>query len=379
MSRKTVYIIILILSTFSQPFASAEGWQVLFNGENLDGWKTIGDQDWQVRDGAIAVKSTGKEMGWLISEKSYSDFILRLRFKWTGGNSGIQVRSRFQDTKMIGYQANLDPSRPLATGSLIDENKRGMLQASEVPADRLFKKGEWNEYEISAIGDRITIYVNGIKTTGLNDPDGDKNGVIALQMAPAQNGGLEWTDIRLLEIPDKHGWISLFNGKDLTGWKTIGDSTWTVEDGAIHGKSKDGGYGWLISDKDYSDFHFSTRFRMTNGNSGVQFRSWRVENMVHGFQADLASGSDWINGHLYDQSEKGILVKPKQDFSKIIDWKGWNTYEITAIGPKVELFVNGVKSIEHTDSSRLKGIFAFQIHAGIKMETFWKEIRIIPF
>jgi len=160
----------------------------------------------------------------------------------------------------------------------------------------------------------------------------------------------------------------------------VGDGTWKVEDGIIHGKSraKDGDYAWLVSPKEYTDFHFSTRFKMPSGNSGIQFRSWPVEKMIHGFQADMASGSDWISGHLYDQSEKGILVKPKMDTSELIDYEGWNTYEITAIGPKVELFLNGIKTVEHSDPTRLKGIFAFQLHSGMMMETFWDDIRIIP-
>ncbi len=378
MKGKHLFILVLGSLVLQPMSAKAAGWEFLFNGENLDGWKVIGDPAWSVDDGILVVKGTGKEIGWLVTEKEYADFILRLRFKWQGGNSGIQVRSHIDDGKMIGYQANLDWAREFATGSLLDENGRGMLQACNISANELWKKDQWNDYEISCIGDHTVIYVNGEKVVDLNDAEGAKTGIIALQMAPGENAGLEWTDIRLLPIPDQKDWTPLFNGKDLSGWHELGDSTWTVQDDYILGKSKGGGYGWLVSDNEYKDFHFSTRFKMAKGNSGIQFRSWPVENMIHGFQADLASGSDWINGHLYDQSEKGVLVKPKQDFSKLIDWNGWNTYEITAIGPKVELFINGVKSIEHNDPERnKKGIFAFQIHAGPAMETCWKEMRII--
>ncbi len=358
----------------------AEGWEYLFNDKNLDGWKLLGDQDWQVQDGKVVVKACGEEMGWLVTEKEYSDFVLRLRFKWHGGNSGIQIRSQLEGNKMIGYQANLDWGRKFATGSLLEENGRGMLQDNKIAASKLRKEDQWDTYEISAIGDHIMIHVNGKKVVDLHDPQGDRKGIIALQMAPGENAGLEWDDIRILEIDNKKDWTYLFKGHDLSGWHELGDAEWKVKNGYIQGKSKGGSYGWLVSDKEYKDFYFSTRFMMTEGNSGIQFRSWPVENMIHGFQADLAYGSDWINGHLYDQSERGVLVKPDQDFSKIIDWENWNTYEITAIGPKVELFINGVKSIEYNDPSRNKaGIFAFQIHSGMEMETCWKNIRIISF
>ncbi|MFB3785492.1 MAG: DUF1080 domain-containing protein [bacterium] len=374
--------IALVLVTLT-PGAMADGWKSLFNGQNLDGWKTAGDQEWKAADGVMHVKATGKEMGWLIADGTYSDFVVQARFQWKGGNSGLQIRSRLEGDKMIGYQCNLDPSRPTATGSLLEENARGLIMETKVKADAVFKKGQWNTYEISAIGDHIQIYVNGIQTVDAKDPKGEKTGLIALQMAPGEGGAMQWSDIRILEIPNHQDWVSLFNGQDLTHWKPVGDAAWAVEEGVIHGKSKGGKYGWLISDQEYSDFHFSTRFKMATGNSGIQFRSWLVESeemgMVHGFQADLASGSDWINGHLYDQSEKGVTAKPSFDASQIIDWEGWNTYEITAIGPKVELFINGKKTVEHSDPTRLKGIFAFQIHAGIQMDTYWDDIRIIPF
>ena len=426
---KLTMIPILVVAFLFAGAAQAEIWKPLFNGEDLDGWHVIGNQTWTVENGSIVGRQTVAEPGWLVTEKTYSDFVLRFRFKWHGGDSGIQFRTRVSGDQMIGYQANLDFERDYATGSLLraspaeaqgssTKKKTGLgstvgtglrsaltgkkleqvatdvaievltqktnvevLKESALSAEKLLKKDQWNTYEISAIGDHIQIHVNGEKTTDTRDRNGPTSGIIALQMVPGvtMKGHIEWTDIRILEIGNKADWKSLFNGRSLSGWKEIGDSTWKVDDGAIVGKSKGGGYGWLISRDEYADFHASIRFRMKRGNSGIQFRSWRVDDMVHGFQADLASDSDWISGHLYDQGEVGVLVKPDQDFSKIIDYDGWNTYEITAIGPDVELFVNGVKSIQHSDPERLKGIFAFQIHSGQEMETGWKDIRILEF
>lgn len=381
MKKFGLIVSIVAVISFVPGLAMAEKWSVLFNGENLDGWKVLGSPVWTAEGGVLSVNGTGEEMGWLVADKKYGDFVFRARFKWSGGNSGIQIRSWLEEDKMIGYQCNLDPGRPTATGSLIEENKRGMLKASEIKAEAWFNKDDWNEYEISAIGDHIMIVVNGLVMVDLHDPDGAKEGLLALQMQPGEGAAMQWTDLRILEINDAKDWVSLFDGKTLTNWTPFGDAIWTVKDGALVGCSDQGNYGWLLSDKEYSDFHLSLRFKFAQGNSGIQFRSWAVESekMVHGFQADLASGSDWISGHLYDQSEKGILVKPPFDSSKIIDWDGWNTYEITAIGPDVELFINGIKTIEHSDPTRLKGILAFQIHAGPYMETFWKDIRIIEY
>ncbi|MFH1743177.1 MAG: DUF1080 domain-containing protein [bacterium] len=366
----------------SPAFGAEAGWEYLFNGQNLDGWKTVGVQDWSVEDGNIVAKARSEENGWLVTQREFGDFILRFRFKWSGGDSGTQFRSHFEGDEMAGYQANLDAGRQFATGSLLELMGRKLVRESEYPAECLVTRDKWTEYEISAIGNHIQIRVNGLKTLDMVDKKGPKRGFIALQMCSPDEARIEWTDVRVLEIPSGANWQSLFNGDDLTGWRPLGDAKWSVIDGAIVGKSesKDVGYGWLVSENEYADFYFSTRFYMPKGNSGIQFRSWQVENMINGFQADLASDSDWISGHLYDQGERGVFVKTEKDFTNLINWDGWNTYEITAIGPKVQLFINGIQSIECVDPTRTKkGVFAFQMHAGIAMQTTWKDIRLISF
>jgi len=52
----------------------------------------------------------------------------------------------------------------------------------------------------------------------------------------------------------QEGWVSLFNGKDLTGWVKVGGEQWTVEDGTIHGVGVTKGYGYLMTEKHYKDF-----------------------------------------------------------------------------------------------------------------------------
>ncbi|HTZ59028.1 MAG TPA: DUF1080 domain-containing protein, partial [Acidobacteriaceae bacterium] len=69
-------------------------------------------------------------------------------------------------------------------------------------------------------------------------------------------------------------WIQLFNGTDLSGWTKVGNESWTVEDGLIHGKGLTKDYGYLETDNDYKDFQLSLRFKCVgDGNSGVFFHS----------------------------------------------------------------------------------------------------------
>ena len=64
-------------------------------------------------------------------------------------------------------------------------------------------------------------------------------------------------------------WIRLFNGSDLSGWTRIGNESWTVENGLIHGKGLTQDYGYLQTAKDYQDFQLSLRFKCVgDGNSG---------------------------------------------------------------------------------------------------------------
>jgi len=83
-----------------------------------------------------------------------------------------------------------------------------------------------------------------------------------LLLAQAPRGGRE-------PLPNEQ-WVSLFNGKDLTGWVQVGKEKWTVEDGAIHGQGVTKEYGYLMTEKDYKDFWMSLRFKCeADGNSGV--------------------------------------------------------------------------------------------------------------
>nr|HPO07579.1 DUF1080 domain-containing protein [bacterium] len=93
-----------ILFSLAIPAMGEEpGWRYLFNGKDLQGWKEIGNQDWSVQDGSIVAKAKEEDSGWLITEQEFTDFVLRFRFRWDGGDSGIQFRSRLEDGKMAGY------------------------------------------------------------------------------------------------------------------------------------------------------------------------------------------------------------------------------------------------------------------------------------
>ena len=125
--------------------AAVADWVSLFNGQDLSGWKAHGDGKFEVKDGAIVCQGTKQEHGWLISNKEYANFILKLRFKWVSGNTGIQFRSSFDGKTMVGYQADLDLSNAVTTGTLHEQGGRRMLQKTFVDGRTICDPAGWNE------------------------------------------------------------------------------------------------------------------------------------------------------------------------------------------------------------------------------------------
>lgn len=94
---------------------------------------------------------------------------------------------------------------------------------------------------------------------------------------------------------------SLFNGKDLTGWKIYGTEKWYVEDDQLICESgPDKEYGYLATEKFYRDFDLTLEFRQeANGNSGVFFRSTIEDTKISGWQCEVApQGND--TGGIYE-------------------------------------------------------------------------------
>ena len=186
--------------------------------------------------------------------------------------------------------------------------------------------------------------------------------------------------------PKADGFEPIFNGKDLTGWEG-NKELWFAENGEIVGKSSGIKKNeFLATTARYSNFILKFKFRIVNtsgqANSGMQFRSERVANSteVAGYQADV--GQDYW-GCLYDESRrKKVLVKPdKETMEKAVKRDDWNEYVITADGDHITLELNGIKTVDYTETEAADkvartGILALQIHAGGPMEVHAKDIVI---
>jgi len=182
--------------------------------------------------------------------------------------------------------------------------------------------------------------------------------------------------------------VPLFDGNTFEGWEGNKDTVWRIEDGALTAGSlqkKQEKNDFLATVKEYGDFDLSLKWRLegTEGfvNGGVQIRSRRIPNHheVIGYQADLGAGYD---GALYDESRrKKMLAQPSGEIlTKAQKPLGeWNDYRIRAEGPRIRIWLNGILTVDYTETDptiEQKGIIAVQIHGNATSVVRYKDIRI---
>lgn len=204
LSAVTLAIFACGLTTPLRLAAEEPGFAPLFNGKDLTGWE--GDTKlWKVQDGAIVGDSPGiPHNQFLATRETYGDFELRLQFRLRDGqgNTGVQFRSRRvpESTEVSGYQADIGEKY---WGCLYDESRRNkiLVQASESLAAKL-RKDDWNDYSIRAVGDHITLTLNGVTTVDYREPDADiaRSGIIALQVHSGPPLKIEFRNIRIRKL-----------------------------------------------------------------------------------------------------------------------------------------------------------------------------------
>ena len=182
-------------------------------------------------------------------------------------------------------------------------------------------------------------------------------------------------------------WETLFNGKDLTGWKQVcGEASFRVEDGCIVTEAYVGKTNsFLAAEKEYGDFILEFDFKLDDGfNSGVQFRGHLNDRgVVYGYQYEHCGNPErlWTGG-IYDESRRGWLYKMTWNPKGRAAYKAndWNRGRIEAVGNHLRTFVNGVLCADVIDDADASGMIALQSHRqnadklgyGVK----WRNIRI---
>ena len=173
--------------------------------------------------------------------------------------------------------------------------------------------------------------------------------------------------------------VSLFNGKDLSGWKIYGTERWYVQNGELVCESgPDKQYGYLGTTENYKDFDLSLEFKQEdNGNSGVFFRSSIEGTKITGWQAEVAPPGQHSGG-IYESYGRGWLIKPAEGKDASLKMNAWNTMRVRAKGDEVTTWLNGVQMIAIKDAKigAANGQIALQIHDGGGIRVRWRNLRV---
>lgn len=190
---------------------------------------------------------------------------------------------------------------------------------------------------------------------------------------------------------EEEGWVSLFDGKTLKGWKRVnGTASYVAVNGAIVGTTRaESPNSFLATEKTYSDFILEMEVRQDGGpaNSGIQIRSATDpkynEGRVFGPQIDIDSPErDW-SGTIYDEQRRGWLYPGtlNPNGRGLYKMGEWNQFRIEAIGPNVRTWLNGTPIAHVIDPVAKEGFIALQIHSidspdHAGRRTSWRNIRI---
>jgi hypothetical protein len=373
------------------PASADTGFVSIFNGRDLTGWELIGKAGpgYVVEDGVLVAPADGG--GNLYTDRDYADFVLRFEFRVDkAGNNGVGIRAPLGgDAAYDGMEvqvlddydpmyAKLQPGQYCGSIYRVVAAKRG----STKPA------GQWNTEEISAIGRRVKVRING-KTIVDADLNKIHDRSILLEhpgmLRPAGRIGflghgpsrVEFRNIRIRDLGKPEvdnvpppGFRALFNGHNLDGWKAlVGDPPsrakmapdalaaaqakadiemrkhWSARDGVI---AYDGKNQSLCTAKDFADFEMLVDWKIPpGGDSGIYLRG---SPQIQIWDRPEGSGALYNNERNPRTPLKAADLPPGE----------WNRFRILMVGDKVTVFLNNTLVVR-----------------GVTMENYWERSKPI--
>jgi hypothetical protein len=186
----------------------------LMDGRSFRGWVGETNKIWRIEDGAFVGGNLKEKIArneFLRTERSYTNFVLRVKFKLLGTpaggfvNGGVQVRSqpaKNPPNEMVGYQCDIGDGW---WGALYDESRRNKVLVKPDPkaVEKALKKDDWNDYVIRCEGKRIRTAINGVDMIDYTEPDDSlpQHGLLGLQVHGGGPTEVYYKDITLEELP----------------------------------------------------------------------------------------------------------------------------------------------------------------------------------
>ena len=350
------------------------GFVSLFNGKDLTGWKglvgnpisrgkmtadaldaaqakaneSIG-KDWVVKDGLLIFTGHGDN---LATEKKYGNIELYVDWKITEkGDAGIYLRGSPQ--VQVWDTSRREVGAQVGSGGLYN-NTTNPSKPSSVADNPI---GTWNTFRIIMKGEKVTVYLNGVKVTDevtLENYWDRKQPIFPEEQIELQAHGtyVAYRNIYLRELPDEktlitpqeiaEGFLPIFNGKDLTGW--IGNlAGYQAEQGAIVVHPEKSG-GNLYAENTYGDFVLRFDFQLTPGaNNGIGIRAPLKGDAAYvGMEIQVLDNEhpkySQLQPYQYHGSVYGV-IPARRGF--LLPTGEWNQEEISIKGNQIKVTLNG--------------------------------------
>lgn len=385
--RKTFTATMLGLTALAAFGAEPEaGFTSLFDGQSLNGWVYRGNAggEYFVTNGVIVCPENSG--GNLLTEREYSDFVLRLEYKLQAdGNNGVAIRAPLASRNITyeGIEIQMLDDKAPKHADIKPWQHNGSVYGIVPARDGAPKIGEWNTEEITCIGRHYKIVLNDRVIV-----DADLNDVRDLEVIKAHPGmfrerghlgflghssRFEFRNISVKELPVEEkdnappkGFVALFNGEDLGGWKGLVKDPparakmsaeeltaaqikadermrahWKAENGEIvfdgHGQN-------LCTEKDYGDFEMLVDWKIpARGDSGIYLRGSPQVQIWEPHSPGQFNPPDGSGG-LYN-NEKDPRHPLKFADKPVGEW---NRFRIVIVGDKVHVFLNGELVVNNT-------------------------------
>lgn len=382
-----------------------QGFVTLFNGRDLQGWKgLVGNpisrssmdekalleaqslanvqarNDWKVEEGRLVFTGHGDN---LCTDKQYGDVELYVDWKITEkGDAGIYLRGSPQvqiwdiSRKEVGAQ--------VGSGGLYNNQQHPSKPL--VVADN--KIGDWNTFHIIMLGDKVTVYLNGVLVADqvvLENYWDRKRPIFAKEQIELQAHGtrVEYRNIYIKEIREdmkfelteaekKAGFEMLFDGTHLDKW--VGNKTgYPIQDGAMVVDPAGGSGGNIYTAAEYADFDFRFEFQLTPGaNNGLGIRSpLRGDAAYKGMELQILDNDAPVYSNLkvyqYHGSIYGVLPALRGYLKPVGEW---NQQIVEAKGNKIKVTLNGQVILNADIGDAIQfGTADKQDHPGLKNKT----------
>jgi hypothetical protein len=377
------------------------GFTALFNGKDFAGWhglehfdprqlwamtpeqqeKLFKDRDaafkahWRIENGELINDGEGP---YATTVQNYGDIELLLEYKTVAlADSGIYLRANPQvqiwDFTKEGGKWNIGADK--GSGGLWNNSPGAPGKDPFVLADKPF--GEWNQVRILQTGDKTTVYLNGklVVDHAAMENFWDRSiplwaqGPIQLQ---THGGEIRWRNLFIREIPTSEanvtlaepGFVSVFNGRDFTGWAGPLDN-YEVKDGSIRCKPEKG--GTIYFNQDYADFVARLEFKLPpGGNNGLAIRYSGEGDTAYAGMCELQVLDDTsaqykdLDPRQFCGSVYGIVAAKKGHLRPVGEW---NYEQVTVKGSTIKVELNGVVIVD-ADVSKVTEYMAKSAHPG---------------